>query len=489
MTNVLPIFRKDVRHLWPHAAASVILMALAAILDPTYASRGQSTAYSLLAGFALPLACWSLIIAAIHEEKLPGDRQYWLTRPYSWKDLLAAKALFVVAFINLPLFAWHTAAFAAVGIPLGEHLPALLWRQVFFSAFYILPVAALAAITRSLGQVILTALLGLLPVAFLDMFLFARLQINWVGMESLMTAAIAATLSVGVVVILVLQYSGRATRLSRVVAGALAVTVLLVVFAGSRLSGGRRAHLGFSSIQISLDTQSGRHSSVAASGSPDVVRVDIPVRMDGVPVGVDLIQNQMTVWLEGSGNRIWRPADRPDGGFHDVTEGTAWLTLFVDRNAFEWLGPHHATVRGTAGFIAFGRKQILPLPKGQSVVMPRVGVCTDTRDQRGFISLVCYTPNPRASVTIGTTRNRLNWIIPQGLVETSIPTSSGFQPLERFTSLVSYRNWEDIGVSQLMTAEPLPPVGIAFELPGIDLAEYVLWDRPPGLSHKPLTEH
>src|ERR1022692_3998165 len=253
MTNALHIFRKDVRHLWPHAAACVILMALAAILDPTYASRGQSTAYSLLAGFALPLACWNLIIAAIHEEKLPGDRQYWLTRPYSWKDLLAAKALFVVAFVNLPLFAWHVAAFAAVGIPLGEHLPSLLWRQVFFSAFYILPVAALAAITRSLGQVILTSLLGILPVAFLDIFLFARFRMNWVGMESLMMAAVAATLSIGVAVILLLQYSRRATRLSRVVAGAVAVALVLVVFAGGKLSGGRRAHLGFYSVQISLD--------------------------------------------------------------------------------------------------------------------------------------------------------------------------------------------------------------------------------------------
>src|ERR1017187_1574823 len=303
MTNALHIFRKDVRHLWPHAAACVILMALAAILDPTYASRGQSTAYSLLAGFALPLACWNLIIAAIHEEKLPGDRQYWLTRPYSWKDLLAAKALFVVAFVNLPLFAWHVAAFAAVGIPLGGHLPALLWRQVFFSAFYVLPVAALAAITRSLGQVILTALLAVLPVTFLGTFLFARYRINLQSMEGMLTAAIAATVTIGVTVILVLQYSRRDTRLSRALAGAVAVAVVLVAFAGGRMSGGARAHLGFSSIQISLDAQSGRHSTVVPSGARDVVTLDIPVRVEGIPADVDLIQNQMTVWIEGQEKR------------------------------------------------------------------------------------------------------------------------------------------------------------------------------------------
>jgi hypothetical protein len=42
----------------------------------------------------------------------------------------------------------------------------------------------------------------------------------------------------------------------------------------------------------------------------------------------------------------------------------------------------------------------------------------------------------------------------------------------RFTSLLSYRNWEEIGASQLMTAEPLPPVQVRFELSDINLREY-----------------
>jgi hypothetical protein len=474
MTRILHIFRKDLRHLWPQAMASLVLMALAAILDPTYANRGQSSAYSLLVSFALPLACWNLIIAAIHEEKLPGDRQYWLTRPYSRKELLAAKALFVAAFLNLPLFVWHVAAFAAVGVPLGEHLPALLWRQLFFSAFYILPVAALAAITRSLGQVILTAPLVVLPTTFLVPLLFGRFRINWQSMEGMLTVAIAAIVSVGGAAILVLQYSRRATKLSRTVAGAVAVAIVAVAVAGGRLSGGARPRPEDSAIRISLDRQDGRHSTVLANGRREFVTLDIPVRVEGVPTGVDLIQNRMTMWMEGSGKRTWRPNGRLEGEFRDVSSGTAWLTLFVERGAFEWLGAHPANVRGSAGFIAFGHSRVLPLSQGRRVVVPRVGVCTDTRDQGGYISLVCYTPGPRASVTIGTTRNRLNWIIPQGFVETSIPTSSEFQPLMKFRSLLSYRTWEEIGVTQLMTADPLPPIRVSFELPGVDLSEYVV---------------
>jgi hypothetical protein len=479
MTTILTIFRKDIRHLWPHALAVSILMAISAILDPTYSNRGPSLSFSLLAGFALPLACWNFIIAAIHEEKLTGDRQYWLTRPYSWKDLLTAKVLLVAVFVNLPLFIWHATAYVAVGVPVWEHLPALLWRQFFFTALYVLPVAMLAAITRSIGQVILTALLGLIPIAFSEFFLLSRLRINWFGMEGILTATIAAIVIAGVAFILVLQYSQRSTQLSRVLAGALAVTILAVALAGGKLSGSAAPARENSEIRFSLDRREGRFSNVIPSGARNVVTLDIPVRVEGVPEGVDLVQNQISISLEGGTNRAWRSHGIAEGGFHDITAGTAWLTVFVARSAVEW-GRSPTNVHGSSSFLAFGHQQILPLPKGHSVVVPRVGVCSDTHDSKGMISLFCYTPDPRASVTIGTIRTRLNWIIPQGLVDTSIPTSIDLQPLMKFSSLLSYKSWEEIGTTQLMTAEPLPPVHASFEITDVDLSQYVV---------KPVTEH
>ncbi len=471
MTNILTIFRKDLRHLWPQAAATVILMALSAILDPTYGNRSSSFSYGLLVGFALPLACWNLIVAAIHEEKLPGDRQYWITRPYAWKELLAAKALFVAAFINLPLLVWHVAALTAVGIPLGEHLPALLWRQLFFSAFYILPVAALAAITRSLGQVILIGLVLGLPVARSGTFLLAQ------NVEGILATATAAILIAGVLAVLVVQYSRRATKLSRWLAGSAVAAIVIVSMAVGKLSGGGRTHAEDSPIRFWLDGAGGRQSTLLASGRRDIVTLDIPVRVEGIPAGVDLVQNEITVRIDGSGGRTWRPTARMDGGFHDLAAGTAWLTLFVERNALRNLGPSPANVRGIASFVVFGHRQILPLPHGHPVVVPKVGVCVDTRDRSGSISLVCYTPDPRASVTIGTTRSRLNWIIPHGLVETSIPTSADFQPLMKFSSLLTYRSWEEIGTTQLVVADPLPAAHIRFDFPEVDLSAYAVGNK------------
>jgi len=130
MVRTLRIFRKDARRLWPGALAYVAVMALAATHRPW--SHNIST-WETLPLLLAPLACWVLAVTLIHEERLIGDQQYWLTRPYTWKDLVAAKALFLVAFVNVPLFICQFAAVASAGISPWEWLPALLWRQGSFS--------------------------------------------------------------------------------------------------------------------------------------------------------------------------------------------------------------------------------------------------------------------------------------------------------------------------------------------------------------------
>jgi hypothetical protein len=477
MTKSLIIFRKDVRHLWPHIAAFLTLMALAAILDPTYTGHSQSSAYGLISGFALPLACWSLIIGAIQEEKLIGDRQYWLTRPFSWKQLLGAKAIFVVALINLPLFAWHVAAYAAVGIPFWQHLPALLWRQFFFTAFYILPAAMLASITKGLGQIILTTLLIVLPALFLETFVFARYRLALLNIEGILITAIAVTVIAGVAAILVLQYSRRNTRLSRTVAVAVLVIVVGIALSAAKFSGSERAQTVDPSIRVSLDLTRGRLSPTRTWGQSQIVTLDLPIRIEGLRYDVNYVQDQFTASIEGGGNRNWRPRGKLDGSIHDVLSGAAWITIYVDRATFDSLTATPANIRGVIGFVRFGDSQLFPLPRGHRVVVPKVGVCTDGRDENGSVSLICYTPDPRASVVIGTSQNRMNWIIPQGFVNTSIPTSSDMQPLTKFTSLLSYRNWDEIGTTQMMTTQPLPPVKVDFDFPAVDLRRYIVDTR------------
>ncbi len=234
MDRIVAIFLKDARHLRPQIAMLVLLMALSAILDPTY-STARASYYDLLPLLILPVACWLVIVSVIHQEKLPGDRQYWLTRPYCWKELLAAKLLFLAAFVNFPMLLCHAAIFTAVGIEPADQIEPLFWRQVFSTAFYILPAAGLAVITRSIGRMIAVALLGgvglcLSAGAFL---LFTHRPLILPERTNESTFALAGALAAGVGVILVLQYARRRTRLARALAAVFAIALLLPPFIGA----------------------------------------------------------------------------------------------------------------------------------------------------------------------------------------------------------------------------------------------------------------
>src|ERR1039457_3108986 len=94
------IFRKDFLRLWGVLGVAVPLQVLARWADSSPAAAGVQ----LLTGSFQALAQWFLVVSLIHEEAVPGDRQYWLTRPIAWKDLLLAKLMFVLLFIPLPCF-------------------------------------------------------------------------------------------------------------------------------------------------------------------------------------------------------------------------------------------------------------------------------------------------------------------------------------------------------------------------------------------------
>ena len=434
-----------------------------------------------------PLACWLLIVSAIHEEKVPGDCQYWLTRPYSWKELLAAKVLFVAFFVNLPLLACHIGVYVAAGIPPADHLAALFWRQIFFTAFYILPAAALAAITRGLGRILAIVFLSgavVLVVGSVFMYLTRHPLVAVRSANAGTTVARAVILAAGVSAILILQYARRKTR----VAGALCVAVALAALGLDHLgrASGRPYGLGISFdalpaqsfavaetvTQLSLDSDPARRSSSVPGAKADSDRFEIPVRIDGVSSGAALLdQGTVTIRIEVSGGP---PMWFGQAELHDLGGGRAWLSVPADRWLLKQTEGKPVIVSGNLDLRPFGGLTVLPLPKGHSVTVPAIGVCRDYREVEGWIAFSCYTPSPRAVLMVGTPGIRVNWIIPPGSAETSIPTASGFQPLTRFVSMLSYRSWEQIGEARLIAAQALPRSQMNFRLSGIRLAEYLV---------------
>jgi hypothetical protein len=165
MTQILHIFRKDARQFWPEIAVSVAITAalvwfypLRWTTLPAMSVKGSANLTLLgnvLAG--LVITSWALLISrSIHAESLVGDRQFWLTRPYGWKKLLAAKALFVAAFIVAPLLAMQCAVLLRAGLNPLASVGGIAFNLVLIVGILLAPMMAVAAVTADFVQMALS---------------------------------------------------------------------------------------------------------------------------------------------------------------------------------------------------------------------------------------------------------------------------------------------------------------------------------------------
>jgi len=176
MKQALHIFAKDARRFWPEIVVSLAITALFARIYPNQ-WLNQSQLYAVSGwGFAgpqglqllatvltvlVPVGWWLLIARVIHGESLVGDRQFWLTRPYEWKHLLAAKVLFLLVFVYLPLVAAQLALLAEAGLQRFPYTPGLLYNLLLITGALVLPLFALASVTSTFARMAL-AIIGVL---------------------------------------------------------------------------------------------------------------------------------------------------------------------------------------------------------------------------------------------------------------------------------------------------------------------------------------
>jgi hypothetical protein len=171
MKPILHIFAKDVRRFWPEILVSLAILAALVYVYPRQwpevvnlplNQRYQNMHEYANLLIALAAVSWCLLIARlIHAEALVGDRQYWLTRPYSWPSLLAAKLIFLVVFLYLPLALTQALILAASGFNPLVLLPGLFYNLLLLTGVFVLPLVAIATVTSDFFRMALT-LLGVL---------------------------------------------------------------------------------------------------------------------------------------------------------------------------------------------------------------------------------------------------------------------------------------------------------------------------------------
>ena len=127
------IFKKDWSLLWPLVfivGVAHAINALIALMQGNFRGAPGLVRISNLFPAAVLLGVGALIVAAVHQDALPGDRQDWLVRPIRRRDLVLEKLLFVLIAVNGPMLVIDMAHCLAAGFGFGEALSAAVSRGI-----------------------------------------------------------------------------------------------------------------------------------------------------------------------------------------------------------------------------------------------------------------------------------------------------------------------------------------------------------------------
>ncbi len=387
MNQVWNIFRKDFRHHWREIAASVALMGgfvWVQTREWTQQYRmvygAASAAYEILSGLLVPLVpiAWMfLIVRAVQGESLVGDRQFWVSRPYDWKKLLATKALFVLVFVSLPLFITDFFLLAMAGFRPWTYIVGLLWLQLIWILLLLLPTAALATVTASIGQMLL---------ALLFIVLFA------IGMSVLSSVVPNSSFSgpggpvylllilITAIAVILLQYSRRKTAQARwLIAGLAAAIALIMAATPYRTLIARKYPLasgGSFPLQLApLPSHAPAPDDAIYAGNE--VPIDLPFSLSGLPkdsfVELDGIILTLTNAQGGHWDSGWD--GRSTLLFQD--QKTTGIALNLSRDVFDRMKSSPVNARLLLAFTLFHDKQPRPftVPRGE-FAMPDLGLCS-----------------------------------------------------------------------------------------------------------------
>jgi hypothetical protein len=390
MKQALHIFRKDVRRFaYQICALTALTFVWAWANVPGGQADFPNVRFAGMAGAVLIVGWFYLISLLVHEESLTGNRQFWVTRPYSRRSLAAAKLLFVLAFLNVPLLLGGFAILASAGYQPLAYLPNFLWMQLTFAAVVLLLPAALAALTRNLVQFVLTflGLIGLLLLTSIAGTMVPHYGATFQSNGLVWAVGIFLMLSIAAPALLVffLQLRTR-NRLVSASAGVALLVLTMFIHDGvsrqfgiavqSRMFGENGAR----SVDVILDA-AGIQSN-AKQPEPGSVTLAVPLRVvnmtafeTAAPEIVELTfetpagRRWSSRWMAAaSTTRVFQENPSPDGTF-------TWKQRAVVDSAF-WQqarsGP--MTIRGAVYIKIFGHRSVRLQTDGMTPV-PGDGRC------------------------------------------------------------------------------------------------------------------
>jgi len=452
----LHILEKDTRRLWWQIAVTFVLLAALARMDAERADFIPGPAEGWLT--LLLLAAWGFLLALlVLEEPLVGDRQFWITRPYRWPALLAAKLVFAALFIHFPSLLADCAILAARSFSPLAYLPLLLRKQVYLAGALTLPAVTLAAVSKSLAQLVPVAVVVAGAAVILARWV-EPFSAPWMGVDEVRRGLALLAFAVAAVAVLVLQYARRRTILSRALAGAaLVLAAALFGFtpredtfalqcALSPISAASRAP----SIHLAPRSEEPPSGLRQVFSPKSVVTLAIPIEVSGIPDGVQARCEQLGLEIASPRGDLYRAAAlsryvRPQGNTFQASispydRNPAWQILRLDRSLYDRIKDERVKLTGKVGAVLYRGGEPAWMPVGSSVSAPGLGRCSNilSEDPLGeeMLKVVCESPSPipllaRVRLVEPVAGTEWNQRLGDSMPNLYYPTRTWLSPLDR----------------------------------------------------------
>jgi len=416
MNLIIHIFLKDARHLWREIAVSFALVATYGGNVPySWAHPGVRGVELSFAGaffgaqfwarllvVLVPLAWAFTVIRVIQSESLVGDRQFWVTRPYDWRQLLAAKLLFILVFVNLPMFVLDLFLLSKADFTPLRYLAGLFWMQLLMTIILLLPMAALAAVTATVVQLLLTLLvivLYLVGSSALEQHLPAS---SFTSTDPLPTILMIAT----PFAVIALQYARRRTAWARLlILGLMGALVLISVAAPYRTLIHRQYPPPKIGEQSPFQLGLGQNPGLWQRGSipdPKEAGIVLPLTISRADPDSILIMKGSRVELDGPNGEHW------DAGWISMNsinllpgENLFSVNFAMPRSLYDRLIDSPIELRVTLAFAYFqdANRRKFVVPNG-TFSLPEAGLCSampiEPPTQPGFTPMIsCLAPMHR----------------------------------------------------------------------------------------------
>ncbi|HWA96157.1 MAG TPA: hypothetical protein VG844_16275 [Terracidiphilus sp.] len=402
MKQILAIFVKDARRFWPEILICISLLVAFVLVYPTtwrvednplsgghmfrfFGAQGPMGVLAYCLVVLVPVAWVILTARAIHCDRLVGNTQHWITRPYDWRKLLAAKFLYLVTFLYAPFFIAQCVLLREAGFNPFHYLGGLFFNLFLLTAACMLPLVALVTLTKGFGRLMLV-LLGLVLVIAATAGIVSVVSYSSISLPDLLSSILGYGLLIcGSMAAIIVMYARRNAKVAWLTVLALTVAICLMNFfdpdaavmnhyfpkpaAGTALP-----------VTFAFGAPGLSPPSASLSGDEKSVVISIPVAQSGVSDGNVAVEQAVRVSMEnGRGEKWVSPwegtiADRFLPGSRNT-----WLRFQIRRKTYEEFknGPVTLRISVAMSMAHVSSESVIPL-RDADFAVPEIGVCKPT---------------------------------------------------------------------------------------------------------------